>query len=118
MCALLRQRLGGGEDLNGRRISLARAATDLGDVGRDLCRAARNLLNIMRDLLRRRLLFLDGHRDHPGDFGNVRQQKTGTELAIPIHATLAAIIAETPANHLDLLDGANRIAQGYCATAC
>jgi integrase len=34
---------------------------------------------------------------------HVRQQKTGTELAIPIHATLAAIIAETPANHLTLL---------------
>jgi integrase len=34
---------------------------------------------------------------------HVRQQKTGIELAIPIHATLAAIIAETPANHLTLL---------------
>jgi integrase len=34
---------------------------------------------------------------------HVRQQKTGIELAIPIHATLAAIIAETPANHLNLL---------------
>jgi integrase len=34
---------------------------------------------------------------------HVRQQKTGRELAIPIHATLAAIIAETPANHLNLL---------------
>ena len=33
----------------------------------------------------------------------VRQQKTGTELAIPIHATLQAIITETPANHLTLL---------------
>jgi integrase len=34
---------------------------------------------------------------------HVRQQKTGIELAIPIHATLAAIIAKTPANHLTLL---------------
>ena len=34
---------------------------------------------------------------------HVRQQKTGIELAIPIHATLGAIIAETPANHLTLL---------------
>src|SRR3974390_2019707 len=33
----------------------------------------------------------------------VRQQKTGTELAIPIHPTLAATIAETPAEHLTLL---------------
>ncbi len=34
---------------------------------------------------------------------HVRQQKTGTQLAIPIHAILAAIIAQTPANHLTLL---------------
>jgi len=34
---------------------------------------------------------------------HVHQQKTGIELAIPIHATLAAIIAETPADHLTLL---------------
>jgi integrase len=34
---------------------------------------------------------------------HVRQQKTGIELAIPIHATLQAIIAETPADHLTLL---------------
>ncbi len=34
---------------------------------------------------------------------HVRQQKTGIELAIPIHATLAAIIAEAPADHLTLL---------------
>ena len=34
---------------------------------------------------------------------HVRQQKTGIELAIPIHPTLAAIIAETPADHLTLL---------------
>jgi integrase len=34
---------------------------------------------------------------------HVRQQKTGIELAIPIHAALAAIIAETPADHLNLL---------------
>jgi integrase len=34
---------------------------------------------------------------------HVRQQKTGIELAIPIHATLAATIAEAPANHLTLL---------------
>jgi integrase len=34
---------------------------------------------------------------------HVRQQKTGTDLAIPIHAILAAIIAETPADHLTLL---------------
>jgi integrase len=33
----------------------------------------------------------------------VRQQKTGIELAIPIHATLQAVITETPANHLTLL---------------
>jgi len=34
---------------------------------------------------------------------HVRQQKTGIELAIPIHATLATIIAEAPADHLTLL---------------
>ena len=34
---------------------------------------------------------------------HVRQQKTGIELAIPIHAKLATIIAEIPANHLTLL---------------
>jgi integrase len=34
---------------------------------------------------------------------HVRQQKTGIELAIPVHATLAAIIAETPADHLTLV---------------
>lgn len=34
---------------------------------------------------------------------HVRQQKTGIELAIPIHARLAGIIAKTPANHLTLL---------------
>src|SRR5665811_1413286 len=33
---------------------------------------------------------------------HVRQQKTGIELAIPIHATLATIIAETPVDHLTL----------------
>jgi integrase len=36
-------------------------------------------------------------------FVHVRQQKTGIELAIPIHAKLAAIIAETPVHHLTLL---------------
>jgi integrase len=36
-------------------------------------------------------------------FVHFRQQKTGIELAIPIHAKLAMIIAETPANHLNLL---------------
>jgi integrase len=34
---------------------------------------------------------------------HIRQQKTGIELAIPIHQTLSAIIADTPANHLTLL---------------
>lgn len=34
---------------------------------------------------------------------HVRQQKTGIELAIPIHATLAVIIAEAPIYHLTLL---------------
>jgi integrase len=34
---------------------------------------------------------------------HVRQQKTGIELAIPIHHTLAAIITETPTDHLTLL---------------
>ena len=34
---------------------------------------------------------------------HVRQQKTGIELAIPIHATLAAVIAEAPADHLTFL---------------
>jgi integrase len=43
-------------------------------------------------------------RQHIRDgFIHIRQQKTGTELAIPIHATLAAVIAETPADHLTLL---------------
>jgi integrase len=34
---------------------------------------------------------------------HVRQDKTGAELAIPVHAALAACIAETPANHLTFL---------------
>jgi integrase len=33
----------------------------------------------------------------------LRQEKTGIELVIPIHPTLAAIIAEAPADHLTLL---------------
>jgi integrase len=33
----------------------------------------------------------------------VRQQKTGIELAIPVHSTLAAVIAETRAHHLTFL---------------
>src|SRR5262245_36454728 len=33
----------------------------------------------------------------------VRQQKTGFELAIPVHSTLAAVIAETPTCHLTFL---------------
>ena len=47
-------------------------------------------------------------RQHIRDgFLHARQQKTGIELAIPIHSTLAAIIAETPANHLTLLTTQN-----------
>jgi integrase len=43
-------------------------------------------------------------RQHIRDgFIHVRQQKTGIKLALPIHATLEAIIAETPADHLTLL---------------
>jgi integrase len=43
-------------------------------------------------------------RQHIRDgFLHVRQQKTGIELAIPIHPTLDAIIADTPADHLTLL---------------
>jgi integrase len=43
-------------------------------------------------------------RQHIRDgFVHVRQQKTSTELSIPIHATLASIIAETPVDHLTLL---------------
>lgn len=34
---------------------------------------------------------------------NLRQIKTGAELDIPVHPTLAAIIAETPSNHLTFL---------------
>ncbi len=34
---------------------------------------------------------------------HIRQQKTGIELIIPIHPTLAAIIADTPTDHLTLL---------------
>ena len=34
---------------------------------------------------------------------HVRQQKTGIELAIPLHSALAAVIAEPPAEHLTLL---------------
>ena len=34
---------------------------------------------------------------------HVRQQKTGIELVVPVHAKLAAIIAETSADHLTLL---------------
>src|SRR5262245_13176819 len=34
---------------------------------------------------------------------HVRQQKTGAELAIPVHPDLAAIIAETPVDHLTFL---------------
>jgi integrase len=33
----------------------------------------------------------------------VRQQKTGFELAIPVHSTLAAVIAKTPTYHLTFL---------------
>jgi integrase len=33
----------------------------------------------------------------------VRQLKTGAELSIPVHPTLAAIIAETPTDHLTFL---------------
>src|SRR5262245_29527775 len=33
----------------------------------------------------------------------IRQQKTGIELAIPIHSALAAIMAETPTRHLTFL---------------
>src|SRR5215831_17560729 len=33
----------------------------------------------------------------------VRQQKTGIELAIPVHSMLAAVIAETPTYHLTFL---------------
>ena len=43
-------------------------------------------------------------RQHIRDgFVHMRQQKTSIELALPIHPTLAAIIAETPAEHLTLL---------------
>jgi integrase len=34
---------------------------------------------------------------------HVRQQKTAVELAIPIHPTLAAVMAETPTRHLTFL---------------
>jgi integrase len=34
---------------------------------------------------------------------HVRQQKTGIELAIPVHSALAAIIADMPTDHLTLL---------------
>jgi integrase len=34
---------------------------------------------------------------------HVRQLKTGAELSMPVHPTLAAIIAETPADHLTFL---------------
>jgi integrase len=43
-------------------------------------------------------------RQHIRDgFINVRQQKTGIELAIPIHPILASVIGQTPADHLTLL---------------
>lgn len=43
-------------------------------------------------------------RQHIRDgFIYLRQQKTAVELAIPVHATLFAIITKTPANHLTLL---------------
>jgi integrase len=34
---------------------------------------------------------------------HVRQQKTGIELAIPVHPVLAAVLAETPTHHLTFL---------------
>src|SRR5262245_61397214 len=34
---------------------------------------------------------------------SVRQQKTDIELAIPVHSTLAAVIADTPTYHLTFL---------------
>ena len=37
------------------------------------------------------------------DVLHVRQQKTGVELAIPVHPLLAAVIDETPADHLTFL---------------
>jgi integrase len=42
------------------------------------------------------------HIDQNGAI-HVRQQKTGAELTIPIDPTLAAIIAETPSDHLTFL---------------
>jgi integrase len=43
-------------------------------------------------------------RQHIRDgFMHIRQQKTDAELAIPVHPKLAAIIAETSADHLTLL---------------
>ena len=43
----------------------------------------------------------------------VRQQKTGIELAIPVHSTLAAVIAETPTYHLTFLT--NRFGRPFTA---
>jgi integrase len=45
----------------------------------------------------------------------IRQQKTGIELAIPVHSALAAIIAETPTRHLTFLTNqyGRPFTQGY-----
>ena len=43
----------------------------------------------------------------------VRQQKTGFELAIPVHSALAAVIAETPTYHLTFLT--NQFGRPYTA---
>jgi integrase len=45
---------------------------------------------------------------------HVRQQKTGAELAIPVHDDLAAIVAETPADHLTFLT--TQFGQSFRAT--
>ena len=65
---------------------------------------ARLALNLLLYTGQRRSDVIRMGRQHIQDgFIYVRQQKTGIELAIPIHATLAAIIAKTPVQHLTLL---------------
>ena len=65
--AFTRERLRRRQHLAGRRTSLARPVTDLGDFSGNLGGELRRLLHVPRNLLRRRALLLDGRGDGGGD---------------------------------------------------
>src|SRR5579864_3043806 len=68
------QRAGRRQYLRGRRASLAGAALNLGDAGRDLLRAGRRLVDVAGDFLRRTTLLLDACGDRRR---NLRQPPDG-----------------------------------------